>query len=336
MWNTAGTMSVSPVSNIPDFLRGAIAPLFTPFDAQGRLDLAAIPSLLQWLYRGGARSVFARSGMGRMHTFTVAETKALAEAVMRAERGGMGVLLGCSGEWLGRARGERPDPDHYVEQAAELTRFAAKIGADASVHVVPAALLPRQGETAQEVVLRYFREMDRVTRLPIVIYQPPGLPEEYRLTPQLLTALRRLPSVRGLKLSTQDPAVFGPIAEVSRDGFALICGHEGYYLNGLEQGACGVIGQGSMVYPRILRAVAERFEVGDMQGAHRAQEDVARALKVSDGLNSVVVMKQYMARKGVRVQPFDREGPTPYPDSVVDRVERELDAILAAYPQPKV
>jgi len=317
----------------PDFLRGVIAPMLTPCHPDGSLDLTGAQHLAEWLAeRRCVRTVFARSGLGRMFTFTMDETRRYAEAVKRGVGERMGMLLGAGGEWLDKGGGGRPDPERYTAQAVELTRFAQELGADGAVHVLPQALAPRGGEPTEETIFRYYQTVHDATNLPLVVYQPGGLAPEYRMTPALLRRLLTLPRIAGMKVSTQEEAVFAPLAEVVRGTrFALICGHEGYYLRGLEQGAVGVIGQGCVAYPEILAAVQERFYQGDREGAERAIEDVRCALRVTEGLDVAVALKQYLHRKGAWMMPYDRSGMEPYTDDVMKRVEERLDALRRPY-----
>lgn len=314
-------------------LRGITAPFFTPCDAEGKLDLDGAAALTDWLAgRRCVRSLFVRSGMGKMFTFTVDETRQLARAVFDANAARMGLLVGAAGEWLEKDRGAYPDPERYTAQAVELTRFAAELGADAAVHVLPSALGPGTDGSAEEAIYRYLRIVHDAADIPIVLYQPGGLPAEYCLTPGLLQRLLELPRLAGAKVSTTDDAVFAPLVEAARgSGFSLVCGHEGYYLTGLRQGAVGVIGQGCVGYPEILDGVQRAYLSGNLNGAERAQADVWRALEATRGLDSTVAFKQVFARKGVRIQPYDRSGTAPYAPEIVEQLERALDALIAPY-----
>ncbi len=318
---------------VPDAFTGVIAPMYTPIHQDGSLDLAGTAEMVRWLAECGCvRTVFARSGMGKMFTFTMAETRLFAETVRRALPSRMGMLLGSGGEWLNRDAGGHADEGAYISQAIEITNFARDLGCDGAVHVLPAAILPRDGESHHDLVYRYYREVHDATDLPLLIYQPGGMPEPYRLNPRLLERLVELPRIAGLKLSTAEDAVFDPLADVVRGApFALICGHEGYYAQGLPKGAVGVIGQGCNGYPELLAAVERRHGLGDREGAARAQEAVWDGLKVTDGLDSSVALKQYFGRHGFGIQPWDRGGKAPYDDAVVDRVQAAIDALRTPY-----
>lgn len=316
-----------------DALRGVIAPMYTPVHADGSLDEQGTREMVEWLAACGCvRSVFARSGMGKMFTFTMDEARRFATLVRDAVAGRMGLLVGAGGEWLDRERGGRADENRYISQAIELTRLCGELGADATVHVLPAAIDPRPGESHADLVYRYYRTVHDATNIPIVLYQPGGMPEPYRLTPPLMERLLELPRIAGLKLSTAEDHVFRPIAAVTQGRpFALICGHEGYYAAGLRQGAVGVIGQGCNGYPEVLAAAEHRLRKGDDAGADRAMADVWEGLAVTDCMDSSVALKQYFAYHGYRIQPYDRSGTPPYDDMRVREVAARLDALRAPY-----
>lgn len=317
------------------FLQGVIAPMFTPVHADGSLDLAGAAAFVNGLVaRKCVRTAFARSGMGKMFTFTVAETKQFAEAVIKAAEGRIGVIVGASGEWLTRAedRTKKPEAERYLAQAVELTRCVKQLGADGAVHVMPEAYTPAPGEPVSEAMFRYFQTVHDAADIPIVLYQPGGIAPEYCMTPELLRRLLALPRIAGMKVSTREEAVFAPLAQVVRGTrFALIAGNETYYLKALGQGAVGVIGEGCNTYPEILDALRAHFRAGRLEEAARAQADVQRGLAITDGLDGTVVWKQVFMRRGIRIEPYDRSGTPPYPPETVEKVDTALSALLAPY-----
>ncbi len=314
---------------IPDSLTGVIAPLFTAVHEDGSLDLGGSAELVRWL--ADTRSVdgvFARSGMGKMFTFTVDEARSLIRSVAEDAAGRMHVLAGCAGEWLEQPTGRSADPARYTRQAIDLTKFAADAGADVAVHIIPHAIAAEEGETETDVVLRYYEAVHESTSMPLALYQPGGVPKPYQLTPDVMARLLEMPRIMGLKLSTTDPRLFGPIAEVcAARPFGLICGHEGYYSKGLQQGAVGVIGGGCMLYPDLLQAVRAAHGAGDLDAAARAQELVDAALHALDGRDFVVATKQIAASMSYAVQPFDRSGAPPCDAGIIHGIKTTLERL---------
>lgn len=325
---------------VPNFLQGVISPMLTPVipDSQLSIDYDGAQEWVKWLIsRGCVSSVFARSGMGKMYSFSVNETKMLCADVLKATRGKMGMMIGCGGEWLERRDNPaiKPNPRRYLSQAIELTQYAGSLGADAAVHPMPEAFTPDSGESVPDAIVRYLRTIHDATEIPLVLYQPPGTPPAYRMTADLMQRVLTLPRVIGMKISSHDPAIFSPVADVVRDkGFGLICGDETYYLEGLKQGAVGVIGEGSSVYPEILHRIRTAFLAGDMAAAEAAQQDVGRALALKNQgrkLDGNMLWKQVMILNGVRMQPCDRDEAKPLTQGTVLAVNRDLKALLAPY-----
>ena len=317
------------------FLEGVIAPMLTPIHKDGSLDLPGAASFVEWLIsRRCVRSVFARSGMGKMFTFTVDETKRFGETVVKAANGKLGVLIGSSGEWVTRDkdRTQKPEAELYLAQAVELTLYAQKIEASAAVHVMPEAYVPKSGETIEDASFRYFHTIHEATQIPLVIYQPGGIEQEYQITPALLRRLMKLSRMAGMKVSTDDDHVFAPLAEIVQGTkFALIAGNENYFLRALQQGAVGVIGEGCNVYPEILESIRVHFQAGRMKDAERAQSDVPRALELTHGYSGSVMWKQILKERGVQIEPYDRNGEPSAPETAVANASKALSSILANY-----
>ncbi|MBN2307673.1 MAG: dihydrodipicolinate synthase family protein, partial [Candidatus Hydrogenedentes bacterium] len=107
---------------IPEFVRGAIAPVFTAFNEDGTFDEAGQRNLLDFLLeRGGISAFFLRSGMGQMYTFSYEDTEAIARTACSHLAGTAPALVGTTGIW-DRDRTRRPNPAVFTQQAIELSR----------------------------------------------------------------------------------------------------------------------------------------------------------------------------------------------------------------------
>lgn len=316
--------------------RGIIAPLLTPFDAEGRLDPAGAARLVQWLVdRRVVSGVFCRSGMGQMFTFSLEDARQLVRAVTQAAAGRLRVYAGCTGEW-NRDLAARPDPQRYTEQSIELAAYAREQGADAAVFIMPEALTAPPGRELEEVIFDYFTAIARAVEIPLFIYQAPGLASGYNMTPSLLRRLLALPSVRGMKVSTQSHQVFDPLAEAARgaEHFSLIAGAEHFYLEALPLGARGCLGGGCMTHPEMIFAIGYHYHRGDLAAAQAAQEDTLATLRAVGELKveGAVAGKLYLAAKGYACQPYRRPPGTPLPSAEQMAAYTELlDRRVAPY-----
>jgi 4-hydroxy-tetrahydrodipicolinate synthase len=314
--------------------------MFTPFRLDGSLDLDGAANLVQYLsssdqepepYAGRVDGIFVRSGLGQMYTFSVEETLALARAALEAAAGKVPVLVGAAGEWNGDPS-NRPNGKRYTEQSIALASEALSLGAAAAVLVLPWALSPAPGEAVEELLFNYFSRITASVHGPILIYQPPGVPPEYKITPSLMKRLLALPALRGMKLSVSTSEQFAPIAgAVKGHPFSLIAGDEAFFLGALRLGASGVIGQGCSTYPEILRAVAHYHAAGDVAAAEDAQRAVHIALEATRGMNAALISKQVLISRGICMEPYNRGEVEPYPPDVVARVAAALDECIAPY-----
>jgi 4-hydroxy-tetrahydrodipicolinate synthase len=326
-------------------LTGIITPMFTPITETGALSPAGVKGLIEY-FRGRRviNTAFVRCGMGNMYSFTVDETKAIADAAVDAAAGEIGIIVGCAGEYRRRS-GERPDPQRYLEQSIELSQYVADRGAQAAVLVVPMALAPEPGRPLADTIYDYYAAVDAAVDFPLAIYHPPGLDPAYRLTPETMERLLSLRHIRGMKLTVDTHEEWDPIAAVTatRPDFALICGNEYFHLEALKTGAVGCIGGGGNTHPELMFAVQDNFLAGRLAEAEKAQAAVNETRAIFKGLGHGVAGIQYMVRQGAALEPRVRGGRGPYPGQtdrsalyppeVMDPLAAKLDALLRPYRQ---
>jgi len=316
---------------VPKFLKGVIAPMFTPCKPDGSLDPWGAAEFANFLCgRDGISSVFPRSGLGRMYTFTKEEVKLIIDAVIDAVAGDAGVIPGTAGIWDKNPR-KKPDPQRYTAETTELSLYAQEKGADGVVIVMPEALPEKPKATLYDRICAYYQEVSSAINIPIVIYHPPGVAAPYRITPELFQSLLEIKGVTGMKYSMPDMYQFGLIALLAPKRFALIAGHEGAFLSALALGAVGVIGQGCCVCPEILRAVYDHFRRGDWRRARKAQRAVNKLLEESAGIDIAVFGKQYANEKGYDVPLSLRKTEQPVTVTQYSRFETALELALEPY-----
>ena len=275
--------------------------MFTPCLADGSLDPGGIAEYVRYLRaRAGIAAIFPRCGLGQMYTFTCDEAVAIAKHTIAAA-GKTPVLPGTAGEFSGD-RKAKPDPDVYLDQTIELSVQAEKLGAAAVVIVMPWALRLAEGANVEDVIFDYYQQVDSRVSVPIVLYQPPGLPEEFRMTSPLMRRLTKLDHIVGMKVSSDDEALWRELGQTAAaTGFTMICGAENGYLMSLDHGAQGVIGEGCNLYPEILFAVKHYYLAGDTAKATKAQAEVNRLLDIKGKYSSTIIGKALAKRRGYDV-----------------------------------
>ena len=316
---------------VPEFLKGVIAPMFTPCNADGSLDTKGARGFAQFLLdRDAITTVFPRSGLGKMYTFKRDEVKEIIDAVMDAVGGKIGVIPGTAGIW-DRDFNKKPDPERYTEETIELSKCAQDKGADGVVIVIPEALPEEPKATLHDRMCEYYQKVAGAVDLPIVIYHPGAIIEPYRMTPELFKNLVEINGIAGMKYSITDMDKFAAVARLAPDDFALIAGAESVFLPALALGAVGVIGQGCCTCPEILRAVYDHYNRGDIELAREAQFAVNDLLVASSGMDVAVFGKMDAMKKGYALEPFPRATERPVTEEKYQRYATILEKELAAY-----
>ena len=303
---------IRTIMQVPEFIQGSIAPVFTAFNEDGTLDDAGQRNLMDYLLEaGGVSAYFIRCGMGQMFTFDMDDTKQLAKNVCEHMAGKGPVLLGCSGIW-DRNYEKRPDPDVFLKQAIELTQYAEEVGASGAVHSIPEALVPAEGQSMDDFNVEYFSTVCAATKLPVFIYQTPGTLPEYSVTRNSLAQIADIDTMAGIKVSTADGAfIFDMCQAVKGKDFAYIVGAETAFYAGMMAGSRACIGQGATMNPKTINAIRDRYLAGDVQGAVQAQYDTN--MLVYECPNPVDFFKMYVTEKGYPVGTYARGmGGSPY------------------------
>lgn len=292
---------------VPEYVYGAIAPVFTAFNQDGTLDDAGQRNLMDYMVQaGGVNAYFIRCGMGQMFSFGMDDSKQLIKNVCSHFDGKVPVLAGCSGIW-DRNYDARPAPGVFLQQAIELSKFAEDAGAAGVVHTIPEAVVPAEGMSMDDFLVDYYSQICAAVKLPVFIYQSPGTLPNYCVTRNSLSRLADIDNMIGIKVSSADGTLIFDLCYSVRekqDRFAYIVGAEMGFFFGLSVGARACIGQGTTLNPKVIRAVADRYHAGDMEGAIEAQNDVN--LLVYECSSPIEFFKAYVTEKGFPVQLYSR------------------------------
>jgi 4-hydroxy-tetrahydrodipicolinate synthase len=311
---------------------GVIANVFTVFHDDLSLDDDGQRRFLDALSATESVSAyFVRSGMGQMYSFAADDVKQMARTACSHLGVGAPVLVGAAGAW-DRNQDQRPDPEAFIQESIELSRFAEDVGAAGVVHTLPEAILVTGKNAAADIALDYFSRIAGAVSIPVLIYQAPGTDELHCVTPESLARIAAIDGVRGIKISSPDAGyMFDLCGAIEGTDCAFITGNECSWLWGLHCGSPSVIGQGACVNPQVLKAVQDRFDNGDLVGAREAQASIN--LLVEACPNAVDFYKRYLNENGYAMSAALRPvGNNPYAEA--DRVpltEAEYAAFKRVY-----
>jgi 4-hydroxy-tetrahydrodipicolinate synthase len=138
----------------PDALRarlcGCIAPVVTPFDAEGRISLSGFSAVLDFLASQGVGGIVPGDLIGEYPALSLEERQQLIEAAVKLGRGRFVVAALVS--------------DASIDTAMGLARFAERAGADAIKVALPYPFVPTDA-----MVLEYVRRVTGASTLPFIV-----------------------------------------------------------------------------------------------------------------------------------------------------------------------
>ncbi len=231
-------------------LGGVIAAMATPFDAEGRVDLAGAEALAAALVAEGNQGLVVTGSTGESSVLDDAERIELWRCVARAVD--VPVLAGSTSN----------DTRHSVE----LTSAAARCGVAGILAVVPYYNRPSQAGLEA-----HFRAVAAATELPVVLYDIPARTGRKLAAETVLRLAEDVENVVGLKDAAADVAATGRLLAAAPDGFTCWSGDDALTLPFLAVGAIGVISVISHWAAPEVAEMVRRFLAGELGRALELQ-----------------------------------------------------------------
>lgn len=262
-------------------LHGILAPVVTPFDATGDIDLDGFAKNIDAHLAAGVCGIVAMGSTGEAALLDDAERNALVErarAVIPADR----TLLVGTGSESTRATIAR-------------TKAAAERGADGALVVAPHyygdAMTP-------EALYEHYERIADASPVPILLYTIPKY-MHFALPPQIVAALGRHGNIVGMKDSSGDAATFARYLESQTDTFRVLTGSGVLWGEALGMGAYGGILAVSLFAPTFALDIWRANERGDAAEVKRAQEALTPMASRIVGAMGVAGVKAALDRVGL-------------------------------------
>jgi len=163
-------------------ISGSMPAIVTPMFEDGSLDFGALKTLLDWHVAEGTDGIVIVGTSGESPTVSVQEHCELIRVTVEHIAGRIPVIAGTGG--------------NSTAEAIELTEFAKKVGADASLQVVPYYNKP-----TQEGMYAHFKKIAESVELPVILYNVPGRTVA-DLAGDTVVRLATVPGIIGIKDAT--------------------------------------------------------------------------------------------------------------------------------------
>jgi 4-hydroxy-tetrahydrodipicolinate synthase len=236
--------------------KGSLVALVTPLLSDGQIDWPCYRKLVDWHVEQGTHGIVAVGTTGESPTVTHEENIELIRVAVEQARGRVPIIAGTG--------------SNSTAEAVQLTSAAAKVGAGATLQVVPYYNKP-----TQEGMYQHFRAVAAECGLPVILYNVPSRTVADLQTDTVLR-LAELPGVVGLKDATGDLVRGISLLSQVRDDFLLYSGNDDSALALMAVGGAGVISVTANLLPRQMAQMCESALAGDMRKARELNNALFR------------------------------------------------------------
>jgi 4-hydroxy-tetrahydrodipicolinate synthase len=224
-------------------LAGSIVAIVTPMTANGDLDLPRLKGLIDWHVAEGTDAIVIVGTTGESPTVDVPEHCRLIESTVEFAAGRIPVIAGTGG--------------NSTREAIELTRFAAKAGANYALSVVPYYNKP-----TQEGLYRHFKAIAESAEIPVLLYNVPSRTVA-DLANDTILRLAQVKNIVGIKDATSNIERVTDLMMRMPKGFLVFSGNDDAALAWIQLGAHGVISVTANVAPRLMHELCVAARAGE-------------------------------------------------------------------------
>ena len=234
-------------------ITGSLVAIVTPMHADGSLDLEAFRALIDFHIAEGSDAIVVVGTTGESPTVDLEEHELLiAEAVKHANKR-VPIIAGTGA--------------NSTKEAIELATFSKKVGADASLSVVPYYNKP-----TQEGLYLHFKAIAEAVDMPHILYNVPGRTGA-DMNNDTVLRLARIPNIIGIKDATgniergSDLLLRAAALKDSIGDFAVYSGDDASTLALMLLGGHGTISVTANVAPKLMHEMCAAALKGDVATA---------------------------------------------------------------------
>lgn len=228
-------------------IQGSIVAIVTPMHPDGSLDLPGLRKLIDWHIGEGTDALVIVGTTGESPTVDVQEHCELIKIAVEHTAGRIPVIAGTGG--------------NSTSEAIDLTRFAKRAGADASLQVVPYYNRP-----TQEGMYQHFRKIVEEVDLPMILYNVPGRTVA-DMSNDTVLRLAQIPGIVGVKDATGNIARGTELLRLAPKSFAVYSGDDATAMALMFCGAKGNISVTANIAPALMHRLCEAAMAGRIKEA---------------------------------------------------------------------
>lgn len=259
--------------------QGSLVALVTPFDADNRVDDAALKRLIEFHVDAGSDGLVIAGTTGESATLDKKEHADLIRRAVELVDGRLPVIAGTG--------------SNSTAQTIKLSRDVAGSGIDAYLLVVPYYNKP-----LQEGLVRHFSAIADVVDRPVMLYNVPGRTVADML-PATVARLAAHGNIFGLKEATGSIERLKAIQELVDESFRLYSGDDFTVLEFLREGGHGVVTVSGNVVPGAMAKLCRLARAAAYEEAEALDETLQPLNKALFIESNPIPVKWALARMGL-------------------------------------
>jgi 4-hydroxy-tetrahydrodipicolinate synthase len=299
----------------PSLIRGSIAPVVTPFTADGAPDPAGLRRLIEFQLAGGSHGISLGGSTGEPSAQTITERADAIRLAAAVVDDRVPFLPGT-----GSAK---------LDETLELTAVARDAGADAALVITPYYARPTQ----DALYAWYATVAHEFPDLPVVIYNVPSR-TAVDIAPATVGRLfRDVDNIVGIKETTKDFEHFSRVLHECGPELLVWSGIELLCLPLLALGGAGFVSAVANLAPAAVARMFEAYESGDHARARELHYRLHPLVDVVFTETNPAAAKWVLAQRGLLGSGFVRPPLIPLTEPGQARVKALLDGaedLLAA------
>ncbi|RMA97067.1 4-hydroxy-tetrahydrodipicolinate synthase [Hydrogenothermus marinus] len=226
---------------------GSLVAIITPFK-NGTIDKKSFKSLIDFHIKNGTQGIVVAGTTGESATLTYEEHEELIALAVEYADKRIPIIAGTGA--------------NATHEAIALTKFAEKVGADASLQIVPYYNKP-----TQEGIYQHFKAIAEETNIPLILYNIPSRTGIDMLPETFARLFADFPNVIGLKEATGNVARVSEIISLTNPDVLILSGDDALTIPMMAVGAKGVISVANNLVPKDISLMCEYALNGEFDKA---------------------------------------------------------------------
>jgi len=240
-------------------LSGLGVAMVTPFKKDGQVDYPGLQRLTEHLIRGGVDYLVIQGTTGETATLDDKEKRAVLDFILEVNNGRIPVILGLA--------------DNNTAALCKEIETTDLKGVSAILSASPAYNKP-----TQEGIFQHYKALDKVSPLPIILYNVPGRTASNVSGETTLRIARELKKVIAVKEASGNMTQIMHLIHEAPEGFQVISGDDAITLPLIACGAKGVISVIGNAFPEAFSEMVHLALKGNFEEARPINNRMLRTI----------------------------------------------------------